>query len=135
MKSRPGRWGFSLIEVVIGIFILLVVLVSVAAVFSLQERAFHKYRDNNMVEHVARSEMERLLAFGFSEIPDQLSSFPRTVMVERLTNGNSSFANYIVNAEFTPRPDDDTAEVVVVVRHQDKSEVRIELRTAVYRTS
>lgn len=133
-KAEAGE-GFSLLEVVIGVFIVLVTLGSVSAVFTLQDRAFHKYRDTNMVRFVAESEMERLLSFGFTVIPDKLGPYPKTVEVERLVDAAVSRSAYIVDAAFIERADEESGELIITATHRDKPDVKVVLRTALYKTS
>ncbi len=95
-QQLKGRGGFSLLEAILGAFLVSIAFGGFAAAWILQEQAMKKYRNHNFVHFLAQQEMETALAQGFSGVTWYAASNPRTLEVIREIDHQSSTQTFDV---------------------------------------
>lgn len=129
-----SKSGFSLLEVLLGAFLVSIVTGSLAALTLFQERGFRRHRLQNTLRLVARSEMDQVLGAGFSGIPGLLPGYPKTFEVTRSIDDTEQISEFSIDLQYNLRPDEINAEVILTVTSQTDPPKSFELSTAVFLT-
>ena len=135
MKVSSSRFGFSLLEVLVGAFLVTIVTSSLAALALSQERSFRRHRLQNTLRLIARSEMDQALSAGFGGIPNLLSGYPKTFQLSRGVDGTEQVIDFLVDLQYIRLPEKRYAEVILTVTSQTDPPKSFELSTGIFSTS
>lgn len=108
-----------MLEVVIGAFVLSVVLFAVGGVWIQHQRAYLQARDRMVADFLLQSEMERVVAGGYGNLPTLAAEPPSVVEVTRLTAGGTSISRYQTAITTSSNTDDSLRKAVVTVVYPD----------------
>ncbi len=125
--------GFSLLEVVIGTVLFTIVFSGFAASALIQERAFKKYRDHNLLRYLAESELEATLSKGFDGLMSYAGTTPKTLQIERKSDGVSTFQSFQVLVQIENKTEL-SADLIVKAETLTEPPNRFELRTVAFKT-
>jgi prepilin-type N-terminal cleavage/methylation domain-containing protein len=125
--------GFSLLEVILAVMVFAIVFTGIAATWAFHERSMRQYRDTNTARVLAKTEMERALAFGFAAVDNAART--QVVKIRRTVDGRQSTKDFTVTTEVSESIPDSLKEITVTVEFQSPtSPGKLVLRSRVYRT-
>lgn len=137
IKKNRAKKGFSLIELLIAIFIFVVVFLSITGVFYSSYYAVDKSRDILITTNIAREVMENILTYDFDEY--EISTGNISIQRNFVSDGKDIVSNYIYNVTVDP---DDSAGVtganlktiIVQVYNENKPLNSIKIETIINRS-
>ena len=115
VKNVPR--GLGLLEVIIGGFMLSVVLLGVSSVWVQHQLAYRQARNRMVADFLLQSEMERVVAGGYSSLPALAAEAPSTVEVKRKTIGGLSVTSYQSSITMSSNPSGSIRKAVVEVNY------------------
>jgi prepilin-type N-terminal cleavage/methylation domain-containing protein len=127
MKVLGGWKGFSLLEVLIGAFVLSVVLLGVGSVWLQHQRAYLKTRDRMICDFLLQSEMERVVAGGYSSLPGIAAEPAEVVTVRRRTPAGISLAEYRTDVSMTENSEGSLRKALVTVSYDEPGGETVEI--------
>jgi prepilin-type N-terminal cleavage/methylation domain-containing protein len=125
--------GFSLLEVILAVMLFAIVFTGIAAAWAFHEKSMRQYRDKNTARLLAKTEMERGLAFGFFFVDNAARS--HVVKLRRTVDGRDSTKDFTVTTEVSESIPGSLKEITVTVDYlSPTSPGKLVLRSRVYRT-
>jgi Tfp pilus assembly protein PilV len=109
--------GLGLLEVIIGGFVLSVVLFGVSSVWVQHQLAYRQARNRMVADFLLQSEMERVVAGGYSSLPALAAEAPSNVEVKRKTVSGLSVTSYQSSVSMTSNPSGSIRKAVVTVNY------------------
>lgn len=113
--------GFSLLEVIIGAFIVTSVFSGVAALWMLHQRVMHQSRNRLIANFVLQSEMERVLAGGFYTVDDRAAEPPQVYTIVRTFRGTTQQVDFTTDIDFDTTPDLAVRKVWATVSFEEQN--------------
>lgn len=129
----PWAKGFSLLEVVVATILFTIVFGGFAASALIQEKALKKYRNHNLLRHLAESEIEATLSRGFDDLTSYAGTTPKTIQIERKVDGVSTFQEFELRVQIENKTLF-TADIIVSAQTLKEPPERFELRTVAFKT-
>lgn len=112
--------GLGLLEVLVGAFLLSMVVLGVSSVWIQHQRAYRQTRDRMVADFLLQREMERVVAGGFSGLPDIADEAPNIIEIKRGTPGGVSTVVYETDVSMSSNVDESIRKAVVEVKFPDR---------------
>ncbi len=113
--------AFTLLEVIVGAFILVTVLMGVAMLWQTHQRSFHMSRNRLIANYILQAEMERVLAGGFYGIPDRADAEPQEFQVRRMVNGTPQASTFTTEVAYETSTVSTMRKVLVTVSFEEQN--------------
>lgn len=110
----------SLLEVIVGAFVLSMVLTAVGAVWIQHQRSYLQARDRMVADFLLQNELERVVAGGYRNLPSLTAEPPSTIDVQRQTAGGLSTARYRTTIAMASNGEGSIRKAVVTVEYPDR---------------
>ncbi len=119
LKSLSGERGFSLVELLMAMAIMIIALVPLMDSITASFQSMHVGEENTMLVNYAREKMEDVLAMDFSSVTVSTPSGTPTALSDTVTvlgktvNRNVLVDLYDGDGDFTP--DSDLKKITVII--------------------